>query len=534
MQLGDYLRLEISKVTSAVRTKHEIWAASERVARELNLAPNRYRHDTPVSLLLYPRIYADYLTVDLDDFKSRSLQSANDIWYSAITNFTATPTNVDLSCISLPMVYRICPERPVSCALVLCDASDNIKRVFDGVIRLVRLGIGIGIEMLSSDPTLVDELAILDTRLIKEEGLRENFVAVNVLACHPDIRELLSRCNKSGGRFFQKINIGVWWSPSFCKETTCAIIQDRSVDLSIVKKNPSSCWDFASSRYKFSSLIEMKLRGGVPYLLHIEACPDYGQTIYGTNLCTEVFLPLRRDAAGTRHSQLCVLGNVDVSRSQKLTRNERRRIHELLVDVVSGVWDQIERSEIDQLFDGLAPVDVASRPCGIGMTGFFSAACDAEVPYNLEFVQSKLAEFIDDCRAHVATKPKIPSVLFSIPPSSNSEFNMMCSPNVMHWADDQIVIITNSGNFRLRNDKHRPELLSYTDKVVISSMLDQSLSLDHIITNPPHTSLDEMMRYMFLGYARVGDCQVKTKTISYYTKANVERQDKQCVETCDL
>lgn len=545
MNLSSYLLAIVNTLRLKPRTKDEIWNDSRTAARDMNLEPPQYRYDTPVPVFLYFQIYKNQLNLDMEEIKSLKLAAAEDLWYKPIIDFANPSKQADLSCISMPMVYRVNPSAPVSCVLLICDRDDDIDSFFDNVLRVVSNGFGVGIEMLSTSPDLIEKMVELDRRLVETSGKRENFISINVLACHPDADELLSRCNKSGGLFFMKINIGFWWSPKFYYiknngDPFIPIIEDRNVDLSMIKKNPSLCRNYIGKKeYSLARIINMKSRGGIPYLLHIEACPGYENTIIASNLCTEISLPVRDDSSGSprKMTQLCILGNVNVAGITKLDESERRQVYNTVVDLVSSVWDRIDvSSELKEICSGLPPIDYESRPCGIGMTGFFSAACDRGVKYNLDFVRPILAEFIDECTRRFESKQRVPRVKFSIPPSSNSELNMLSSPNIMHWPSSDVIVITSNFNFILHNDRHRYEELSYNDKVAISSMLDQSLSLDHNIVNVD--SFNDMIKYMLHGYAIVDGERKQTKTISYYTRANVNRKNKKprgvCTDSCDL
>ena len=272
MLLKELFNEFIKELNVKPRSSEEIICHTRRLSKRMNLQSIPFITNHAVNLFLYRRIYKEYLNEDVQVVQSLNLPSAEYLWYKNVIPYIRNSYQVDLCAISIPMIYNLNPTMPVSCALLVCLPTDDIGNVFEKAAKLVQYGVGIGIEMLSCDAKLITEMERLDKMLTSLEGKRDNFVAVNVLACHPAIKSLISFCFKSGGLFFKKINLGLWWSKEFLTNDGRVVVVNNDADLSLIKRCPllAQAPQWIDSSYLFIDIFNAKFAGGVPYLLHIE------------------------------------------------------------------------------------------------------------------------------------------------------------------------------------------------------------------------------------------------------------------------
>ena len=226
-----------------------------------------------------------------------------------------------------------------------------------------------------------------------------------------------------------------------------------------------------------------------------------------------------------RQSQLCVLCNVDVSKICKMSLEDRILVYGAIVDIVHGVWDQVTARKDENPLALFTDLNFATRPCGVGLTGLYTAACILGEEYNLEFALKWFNEFIRECTKFFNAKPHKSSHMFSIPPSSNAEKNMLSSANVLAWHSNPIIFITDDDNIKL---KYNPvtSTLSYNDMIILQSKVDQAMSLNSLLTD--RGAIEQMMKYMVVGGLEYEGKMIRVPTISYYGFSDIERSCSGC------
>lgn len=280
---------------------------------------------------------------------------------------------------------------PISCFLsFLEDSSDGLVDTYAEVSRLSMAGGGVGIHVRSrgTDEKSVGVMPHLKTydagSLAYKQNTRRGSYAVFLDIDHPDILKFIQMRKATGDQNQKAMNLnhGVNITDKFMQIIEkCMLDSNYDDSWDLIQPNSGKVVQTVSAKQIWQDLLEIRMQTGEPYLIFIDtanaALRDYqkaaGLKIYGSNLCTEIFLP-----TNSERTAVCCLSSVNAEKFDEWKDNPLfiQDVMEMLDNALQVFIDTAPKHLKRAIYSAMR-----ERSVGLGLLGFHAYLQQKNVPF---------------------------------------------------------------------------------------------------------------------------------------------------------